>query len=216
MRRRRERGGVISFASFHFGSPVRTNAVRSPGKGAPELLAHQADQRRALVHAVVARHDLEHLEVARRGRERADLDPAFHHIQILYKTCIRRQAALRASGGGRSFRQRSIHSAVSFSCTPFCIRRWARAAKSTWSSGWCWLEQEETEGVSPLFGSTCGCRHWAQISFIMHCIGLLIEPIATCSSFRKSFNTLCLAWATAAIMRSEPIAMMRSAFLSER
>ena len=27
-------------------------------------------------------------------------------------------------------------------------------------------------------GSRCNCRHCAQISFIMHCIGELIEPIA--------------------------------------
>jgi hypothetical protein len=27
-------------------------------------------------------------------------------------------------------------------------------------------------------GSRCNCRHCAQISFIMHCIGELIEAIA--------------------------------------
>ena len=62
----------------------------------------------------------------------------------------------------------------------------------------------------PVAGSRCGCRHCAQISFIMHCIGELIEPIAACAGLRYGASTPCRARATAAIMRSEPIAMMRS------
>ena len=37
---------------------------------------------------------------------------------------------------------------------------------------------------TPVFGSTCRCRHWPQISFIMHCIGELIEPIAVWPGLR--------------------------------
>src|SRR5437879_13887082 len=134
----------LSLLTLHLGAAVGADLVGAARKGTPELLAHQADQCRALVQAVIARHDLEHLEVARCRRERADLGLALGHIQILYKTCIGRQAAFRSAGGGSCFRQRPIHSAVSFSCTPFCARRWARAPKSTWSSGWSWLKQENT------------------------------------------------------------------------
>ena len=41
-------------------------------------------------------------------------------------------------------RQWSIHSAVSFSCTEFCRRRWLSAPQSTQSSGWSWLKHENT------------------------------------------------------------------------
>src|SRR5437879_10799267 len=51
-------------------------------------------------------------------------------------------AALRS--GGSWFKHRQIHNAVSFSCTPFCARRCASEPKSTWSSGWSWLKQENT------------------------------------------------------------------------
>src|SRR6266496_911613 len=131
----------LSLLTLHLGAAIGADLVGAARKGTPELLAHQADERGALVQAVVARHDLEHLEIARRRRERADLGLDLRHIQILYKTCIGRQAALRSAGGGSCFKQRPIQSAVSFSCTPFCARRWARAPKSTWSSGWSWLKQ---------------------------------------------------------------------------
>ena len=62
----------------------------------------------------------------------------------------------------------------------------------------------------PVAGSRCGCRHCAQISFIMHCIGELIEPIARCAGLRYGASTPCRARATAAIILSEPMAMMRS------
>ena len=88
------------------------------------------------------------------------------------------------SFGGRSAAAQPLEAAVdplrvSFSCTPFCPRRWRRPAKSTRSSGWSWLKQENTTVSSPVTGSRCGCRHCAQISFIMHCIGELIDAMAT-------------------------------------
>src|SRR5260221_57824 len=132
----------VSFFALHLGAAVGPDAIGATGKGAPELLAHQAHDHRALVETVIARHDFQHLEVAQGRREGADF--ALDHIQILYKTCIACQAAARCAGGGSCFRQRPIHRAVSFSCTPFCARRWARAAKSTWSSSWSWLKQEKT------------------------------------------------------------------------
>src|SRR5207248_968472 len=121
------------------------------------------------------------------------------------------QAALRCAGGGSCLRQRSIQSAVSFSCTPFCARRCDSALKSTWSSGWSWLKQEKTYVVLPVAGSTCGCRHCAQISFIMHCIGELMEPIALCFGLRKGLSSAWRAWATGAFIRCESVAMTRSA-----
>ena len=45
----------------------------------------------------------------------------------------------------------------------------------------------------PVTGSRCGCRHCAQISFIMHCIGELIEPIARCEGLRNGASTPCRA-----------------------
>ena len=39
---------------------------------------------------------------------------------------------------------RSIHCAVSFSCAPFCASRSCSAGKSTRSSAWSWLKQENT------------------------------------------------------------------------
>ena len=53
-----------------------------------------------------------------------------------------------------------------------------QARKSTRSISWSWLKQEKTTVSVPVSGSRCCCRHWAQISFIMHCIGELIEAIA--------------------------------------
>src|SRR3954466_3684266 len=38
----------------------------------------------------------------------------------------------------------SIQRAVSFSCTPFWPRRWRSPPKSTRSSSWSWLKQENT------------------------------------------------------------------------
>src|SRR5258708_24775203 len=43
---------------------------------------------------------------------------------------------------------------------------------------------EETGVSSPVLGSLCCCRHCAQISFIMHCTGELILPIALCCGCR--------------------------------
>jgi len=40
------------------------------------------------------------------------------------------------------------------------------------------LKQENTTVSMPVCGSRCNCRHCAQISYIMHCIGELIEAIA--------------------------------------
>ena len=60
-----------------------------------------------------------------------------------------------------------------------CLRsRWRRLAKSTRSSSWSWLKQENTTVSLPVTGSLWSCRHWAQISFIMHCMGELIDPSA--------------------------------------
>src|SRR5436190_18226265 len=135
---------VISFAVLHLGASIRANLVGAAGEGAPELPAHEADERGALVQAVVARYYVEHLEVARRGREGADLGFDLRHIQLLYNNCIRGQAAFRCAGGGSCLRQRPIQRAVSFSWAPFCARRCASAPKSTSSSGWSWLKQEKT------------------------------------------------------------------------
>ena len=44
---------------------------------------------------------------------------------------------------------RSIHCAVSFSCAPFCSSRSCSAGKSTRSSAWSWLKQENTTLRSP-------------------------------------------------------------------
>ena len=40
------------------------------------------------------------------------------------------------------------------------------------------IEAGEHVGAFARGRITCGCRHCAQISFIMHCIGELIDPIA--------------------------------------
>src|SRR5574342_121689 len=96
----------ISFFILNFSATVGPDFVGATWERTPELPSHEADDRRALVEAVIARHDLEHLQIARRRREGADLDFALHHIQILYKTCIERQAAFLSAGGGRSLRQR--------------------------------------------------------------------------------------------------------------
>jgi len=69
-------------------------------------------------------------------------------------------------------------------CTPFWRRRWRKQAKSTRSSSWSWLKQENTTDSLPVTGSLWSCRHWAQISFIMHCMGELIDPSARWSTFR--------------------------------
>src|SRR2546428_218332 len=76
--------------------------------------------------------------------------------------------------------ERSTHSRVSFSCTPFWLSRARRLSKSTRSRSWSWLKQENTTLSTPLTGSRWTCRHCAQISFIMHCIGELMEAIALC------------------------------------
>ena len=47
-----------------------------------------------------------------------------------------------------------------------------------WSISWSWLKQENTTVSVPVTGSRWRCRHCAQISFIMHCIGELIDAIA--------------------------------------
>src|SRR5258706_6803435 len=167
----RPAGPVISFAVLHLGASIRANLVGAPREGAPELPAHEADERGALVQPVVARHHVEHLEVARRGREGADLGFDLRHIQLLYKTCIPGQAAFRSAGGGSCLRQRPIQRAVSFSCAPFCARRCASAPKSTWSSGWSWLKHQKTELVLPVARSTCGVSDCAQVAFIIHCHG---------------------------------------------
>ena len=70
--------------------------------------------------------------------------------------------------------------------------------------------REDDRSPLPVAGSTCFCRHCAQTSFIMHCIGELMLPMPTCSFFRYGASTPWRAALTAAIMRSEPIAMMRS------
>src|SRR5437763_17188418 len=72
----------------------------------------------------------------------------------------------------------SIHSDVSFSAALFWRSRVFRLAKSTVCSSWSWLKQLKTKDSSFVSGSTCRCRHWAQTSFIMHCIGELMEPMA--------------------------------------
>src|SRR5262249_11182496 len=106
--------------------------------------------------------------------------------------------------------ERSIHSRVSFSCTPFWLSRARRLSKSTRSRSWSWLKQENTTLSTPLTGSRCTCRHCAQIPFIMHCIGELMEAIALCPGLRCGASIPCRAWETAAIMPSEPMAITRS------
>src|SRR2546426_627807 len=63
----------------------------------------------------------------------------------------------------------------SSSWTVFCRRRAARLGKSTRSISWSWLKHEKMIVSLPLAGSTCFWRHCAQTSFIMHCIGELID-----------------------------------------
>ena len=55
----------------------------------------------------------------------------------------------------------------------------------------------------------CFCRHWAQISFIMHCIGELMLAMAICLGLSIGASTPWRAAPTAAIMRSEPMAIIR-------
>src|SRR5262249_5975135 len=106
--------------------------------------------------------------------------------------------------------ERSIHSRVSFSCTPFWLSRARRLSKSTRSRSWSWLKQENTTLSTPLTGSRWTCRHCAQISFIMHCIGELMEASALCPGLRCGASIPCRAWEPAAIMPSEPMAITRS------
>jgi DNA-directed RNA polymerase subunit beta' len=61
--------------------------------------------------------------------------------------------------------------------------------------------------LKSLSDMTCLQRHCAQTPFIMHCIGELIEPIATWPGFRYGFKRPCRASLTAAIIRSDPIAI---------
>ena len=91
--------------------------------------------------------------------------------------------------------ERSIHRRVSFSCTPFWARRARRLSKSTRSRSWSWLKQENTTLSTPVAGSRWTCRHWAQISFIMHCIGELIEAMALCPGLRCGARMPWRAWA---------------------
>jgi hypothetical protein len=47
------------------------------------------------------------------------------------------------------------------------------------------IEAGEHHGLlRPVTGSLCCCRHCAQISFIMHCIGELMLPMALWPGFR--------------------------------
>jgi NADPH-dependent glutamate synthase beta subunit-like oxidoreductase len=62
----------------------------------------------------------------------------------------------------------------------------------------------------PVSGSTWRWRHCAHTSFIMHCIGELMLPRARCFFLRYGASASCRARATAAIILSEPMAMMRS------
>src|SRR5574341_1228081 len=78
--------------TFNFSPAIRPDLVRAARKSSPELLAHQADERRALVEPVVASDDLEHLKIARRGGEGGDLGARLDHIQTLYKIYIACQA----------------------------------------------------------------------------------------------------------------------------
>ena len=61
---------------------------------------------------------------------------------------------------------RSIHCAVSFSCTPFCASRSCSAGKSTWSSAWSWLKQENT--TRPLAGRRIDLRLQALRADLLH------------------------------------------------
>ncbi len=72
------------------------------------------------------------------------------------------------------------------------------------------MKHEKTNDSLPDAGSTCRWRHWAQISFIMHCIGELIDPIAFASGRRRQASDARRAVVTAAIIRSEPIVISRS------
>ena len=109
---------------------------------------------------------------------------------------------------------RSIQAAVIFSARLFWRSRSFSAGKSTRSSCWSWLKQENTTVRSPVSGLICGCRHCAQTSFIMHCIGLLIDPTALCPGISNGASTPCRAAPTACIMRSEPMTIMCAASAS--
>ena len=101
----------------------------------------------------------------------------------------------------------------SFSCTVFCRSRALRFGKSTRSISWSWLKHEKMNSSRPVTGSTCFCRHCAHTSFIMHCIGELMLAMAMWSGRRCGASTPWRAAFTAAIMRSEPMAMMRDTVL---
>jgi hypothetical protein len=97
------------------------------------------------------------------------------------------RAFYSAAMAGRALRRRSarsIHWALTFSAKAFWRRRSFRAGKSTRSSAWSWLKQLNTIERTPVMGSIWGWRHWAQTSFIMHCIGELMEPMAEWPSGR--------------------------------
>ena len=59
------------------------------------------------------------------------------------------------------------------------------------------MKHEKTYRIDPS-GILCGYRHCAQISFIMHCIGELIDPTAKWLVFKCGCNTVLWACATAA------------------
>src|SRR3954465_12165026 len=87
------------------------------------------------------------------------------------------EVAAGGGGPGRRLswrRERSIQSLVSFSWTPFWERRERRVSKRALSRGWSWFAQEKTTVSLPVTGSRWVWRHWAQISFIMHCMGELM------------------------------------------
>ena len=86
----------------------------------------------------------------------------------------------------------------------------AQVAEVDASRSWSWLKQVKTTRSSPVCGSLCFCRHCAQTSFIMHCIGELMLPMARCRASSSGARTPCRASRTAFIIRSVPMAMMRS------
>src|SRR5580693_3975119 len=124
-------------------------------------------QRRAIILAVALRSPARH----HRPPVNLGAEYTIANLRLLY-------SAATAGRSPRCCRQRSTHSLVSFSCTPFCDRRRRRVRKSTRSISWSWLKQEKTTVSVPVTGSWWRCRHCAQISFIMHCIGELIDAIA--------------------------------------
>src|SRR5258708_1048114 len=81
----------------------------------------------------------------------------------------------REGGGRGGGNGRWGQGGAPLSGTLFWRSRWRRQAKSTRSISWSWLKQEKTTDSLPVTGSLWSCRHWAQISFIMHCMGELID-----------------------------------------